>query len=187
MVVWGGSADGAYLADGAAYDPATDRWRLLAPAPLSPRLVRGTWSGNELLIWGGEGAGTALADGAAYDPANDSWRPLAPAPLAGRRGFAEVWTGQEMLVWGGAGPTGNSLFGDGVAYDPATDRWRSLPRWPGRFIPSSVWAGGQMLVWGGLVPAVGNGTGAGGVVPTSDTARYVLAGDPPLTRRGRSH
>jgi len=185
MLVWGGSANGEYLADGAAYDPASDRWRRLSAAPLAGRLVRGSWSGRELLIWGGEASPAALADGAAYNPASDSWRPLAPSPLGARRGFAEVWTGHELLVWAGAGATGSSVFGDGAAYDPGTDRWRSLPRWPGRFIPASFWTGREMLVWGGLVPAASHAATAAGIAPTSDGARYAPTASLPVDDRGR--
>src|SRR5690606_31588462 len=41
LLIWGGGAggdaDGRTFADGAAYDPATDTWRTLAPSPLPAR------------------------------------------------------------------------------------------------------------------------------------------------------
>lgn len=177
MLVWAGaggpaSASATPVHDGAAYDPAADQWRSLSPAPLAGRLVRGSWTGRELLIWGGEGPGPAQADGAAYDPAADSWRRIGSAPLAPRRGFAEVWTGRELLVWGGAGATGSSVFGDGAAYDPVADGWRSIARWPGRFIPAAVWTGGEMLVAGGIGPSPAGFGIPGGVEAMAEGARY---------------
>ena len=55
LVVWGGQAGITYFADGAAYDPAVDRWRPLAPAPIEGRTGLGVWTGSELLVWGGGG------------------------------------------------------------------------------------------------------------------------------------
>lgn len=72
MVVWGGfgvpgASDAGPLdqviqrrtlltpvGDGAAYDPATDRWRTLEPVPLLGRgLPVAVWDGEGMLLWGG--------------------------------------------------------------------------------------------------------------------------------------
>jgi hypothetical protein len=60
------------LEDGAAYDPATDRWRTLEPVSL---LGRGfpvtTWTGQEMVVWGGLVAVSSPAsasDGVRYRP-----------------------------------------------------------------------------------------------------------------------
>jgi hypothetical protein len=54
LLIWGGTP-GTYnnfFADGAAYDPATDRWHRLAPS--SGRFASGAvWTGTEMLVWGG--------------------------------------------------------------------------------------------------------------------------------------
>lgn len=59
LVVWGGitfTSGRATVADGAAYDPATDRWRLLAPAPLSSRFMATmAWTGRLAIVIGGNG------------------------------------------------------------------------------------------------------------------------------------
>lgn len=160
LVVWGGencagaacpTALSPHLGDGAAYRPAGDAWRRLAPSPLSARSPAATaWTGTELLVWGGVSADGVLSDGAAYDPARDRWRALATGPLAGRDGAASVWTGRELLVWAGA--AGPESFGDGAAYDPATDRWRTIAAGP--LVPRSsavtTWTGREMVVWGGV-------------------------------------
>ena len=87
LIVWGGLAtygqygdDGdAVYGDGAAYNPATDTWTVLAPSPLSDRCDHsGTWTGELFVLFGGMttcGEPNILADGnaAAYDPDSDSW------------------------------------------------------------------------------------------------------------------
>jgi len=42
------------LEGGAAYDPATDRWRQLEPVPLLGRgFPMAVWDGRGMLMWGG--------------------------------------------------------------------------------------------------------------------------------------
>ena len=82
MIVWGGEADedaSTVFADGAAYDPSTETWRVLSTAPLSGRRYhQAAWTGDTMLIVGGVGKD----DGAAYNPATDSWQMIAPPPVA---------------------------------------------------------------------------------------------------------
>jgi hypothetical protein len=111
------------FADGAAYDPAADTWRPLAPSTLQAR--RGNvvvWSGRELLIWGGGGGTGAFlfGTGAGYDPEADAWRDLPPSP--GRFIPEAEWSGRELVVWGGIvpGPRPSTVEAtdDGVRYRP---------------------------------------------------------------------
>lgn len=147
MVVWGGAElidDAEHpVADGAAFDPASGQWRLIASSPLSARSSAAVvWTGTEVVVWGGSNAGQFLGDGAAYDPAKDSWRPIADGPLAPAMMPAVVWTGSEMVIVGGL-----NLDGQAAAYDPAADSWRRLdpaPARPGVFQPA-VWTGRAML------------------------------------------
>jgi hypothetical protein len=136
LLVWGGW-DGSYsgeepgtLSDGAAYDPATQQWRLLPPSGLTPRAPLSVWTGEELIVWG-----TSLRtknrplDGAAYDPASDSWRTIPEGPIE-LTDAVGVWTGTEMIVFGAALHGGNfpeTPTAIGAAYDPARDTWRQLP------------------------------------------------------------
>lgn len=156
MLVWGGSGSlprQPYFADGAAYDPAADRWRRLPQAPLIRRAGHSAvWTGKEMVIWGGGETDSHVgfsADGAAFDPAAQSWRAVPPSPLGARRGHTALWTGSQMLVWGGdadAGPVA-----DGAAWDPATGGWSPLPVAPlgPRTRHTALWSGTEMLVWGG--------------------------------------
>jgi N-acetylneuraminic acid mutarotase len=149
----------ARLARAAAYNPATDAWRPIAPLPARRDGASAVWDGRELLVVGGIGVrGGALpppaAVGFAYDPATNRWRRLPPME-SGRIGAAAVWTGARLLVWGGqtgrAGAASYNVPGHGLVYDPVANRWSELPPAPllGRQGPTAVWTGNELIVWGG--------------------------------------
>jgi hypothetical protein len=207
LLVWGGVAEtgrGAtlaqdFFADGAAYNPTSDRWRPLPPAPLRARGgAVAAWTGQELLVWGGRGEGgrpggaggheppglldgdAGLGDGAAYDPGTDTWRPIGRAPERLLTVAAATWSGEELLVWGG-GPRGG-LPRAGAAYDPAADRWRRLPPLPVRPASSAAvaWTRGRLL-------AVGERDGevvAAAFDPA--TSRWATVAAPPLAAAPRA-
>lgn len=157
MLVWSVQSSGHR---GAALDPGTGRWRLLAADPLPHRVFHtAVWTGphpghaGEMLVWAGpsdeDGPG-----GAAYDPVADRWRVL-PDPPGGegsRVGFTATWTGREMIVVGGTDTRAAAPPAGALAYYPATDRWRVLPDLPGgeRHEHAAVWTGRNLLVWGGF-------------------------------------
>jgi hypothetical protein len=145
----------ARLARAAAYDPATDTWRRIAPLPESDVRFGGSavWDGREVLV---VGAGARSQDALAYNPTTNRWRRLASMePGHGGASRAAVWTGKRLLVWGGTqyDPTGDVLARHGLSYDPETDRWSALPEWPLRSRDGStvVWTGRQLVVWGGVI------------------------------------
>ena len=82
LIVAGGftkTTDGElYFRNAAAYNPATNTWRLLPPMP--SRRAGGTalWDGKEVLFIGGDsGSGTLPAlSGMAYNPKTNHWRML---------------------------------------------------------------------------------------------------------------
>jgi hypothetical protein len=136
LLIWGGwdvsysGGEPNTFSDGAAYDPATEKWRVLPPSELTARAPFSVWTGEEMIVWG-----TALRtkdrplDGAAYDPASDSWRTIAEGPIE-LTDAVGVWTGTEMIVFGAALHGGNvpeTPTAIGAAYDPASDTWRQLP------------------------------------------------------------
>jgi hypothetical protein len=162
MIVWGGWGGPIrprqLRADGAAYDRRADAWRMIAPAPLSPRRFHvAVWTGDEMIVWGGSKPlprerERVLVDGAAYDPERDAWRRIAATRLLGGRGIMPAglepdldaeWTGHEMIVW--------SRYG-GASYDPERDRWKRIPAPPPeiRHVAGgqTVWSGGELIVWG---------------------------------------
>ena len=165
MIVFGGLARGAGCApgcalnDGASYDPASDTWAPMAPAPIAGRSGHtAVWVQDRMVVWGGaiEG-GTPTADGASYDPATDAWTVLPPAPLEARVSHRTVASAHRMLVWGGSSGEGQTgkYFADGAVYSPADNAWTPMATFPetreggGRDTFSSVWTGEKMLVWGG--------------------------------------
>jgi hypothetical protein len=88
---------------GVAYDPATDRWRRIAPMEEPRQDEVSIWTGDELLVWGGIGeGGTIPRHGETYDAATDTWTALPKSPLRARVDAITVWTGSEMLIWGGS-------------------------------------------------------------------------------------
>jgi N-acetylneuraminic acid mutarotase len=128
------------LARAAAYDPAADTWRRLAPLPA--RLAgSAAWSGRELILAGAGARGRAAF---AYDPSSDRWRRLARLPSA-RPGATALWTRDRLILWGGAA--------SGLAYDPATNRWSSIAAPPLRApaSASAVWTGRALLAFGGII------------------------------------
>lgn len=163
MIIWGGETtspdtSSEYLNTGAAYNPALDTWRMLAPSPINPRWHHtAVWSDESMIIWGGaadDATGAALADGAAYDPTNDTWTVLPESPLSARYEHASHWTAQGMLIWGGHIRTSGSTweqYADGAAFDPTDQSWTIMPAAPvagTRYTTPSAWTGDQLIYWG---------------------------------------
>jgi len=151
LLVWGGQDPGGppFHDDGAAYDPATDTWRLLPPAPLSARVPLSVWTGSEWILWGtGVRLDDRPIDGAAYDPASNTWRSIASGPIELTDATA-TWTGTEMIVFGAALHGGNqpeTPTAIAAAYDPRADTWRTLPRSPlDTNSNTAVWNGSELV------------------------------------------
>jgi N-acetylneuraminic acid mutarotase len=151
MVVWGGYERGGYTpseptADGAAYDPTTNRWRVLPAAPLSARGdATALWTGAEVVVLGGEpggggqpgevgGSPQTYGDGAAYDPSANRWQHIpAPVPPAGHPltwntaiqldGELLAWSEWEINPAGGNPAGGVDLF----SYSEQTGTWALIP------------------------------------------------------------
>lgn len=132
LLVWGGGAGGQVdsrtFADGAAYDPAADTWREMAPSPLTARArAAAVWTGTEMLVWGGSSTAHGaddLLDGAAYDPVADTWRAIAAAPEGMGRSFASaVWTEGRMVVGGGTDAVTTGTSENVLVYDSQRDAW----------------------------------------------------------------
>jgi hypothetical protein len=143
---------------GAAYNPATDRWRRLPRSPLSNRTWSiQAWTGQLLLVIAGscgdEGR-IRCEDGAAYDPAANTWTPI-PALAGGAIApeAASAWTGSELIIWSATtSQDGLRIRNAARAYNPRTKRWRTLQPAPitPRRLAEVVWAGDRLLVWGGI-------------------------------------
>jgi hypothetical protein len=160
LLVWGGFTPGIggrrALGDSAAYDPATQTWHMLPPAPLTPREdAAAAWTGSEMVVLGGSNGTRVFGDAAAYDPATNAWRRIASPPLGPLTGATAVWTGRQLVVVGGHLSSRGFLASQShgvVAYDPATNTWTTLPDVPveaGWSVQSvtPAWTGTQLLVW----------------------------------------
>ncbi len=110
------------LADGAAYNPAADSWRLIPDAPAPILSGSATWTGSEVLVLAERpGAPDVLL---AYDPSADVWAQRADPPQSGLGTM--TWTGES---WVGITPHGGSDQ-PGWRYRPHTDAWEALPTDP---------------------------------------------------------
>ena len=125
---------------------ATEAWRRLPNAPLTPRddaVVVGV--GERMLVVGGweflcppvadcvTPEAPLFTDGAVYDPDSDAWSTIAPAPFGLRRqGYAAVaLRGSAYLISGCAdGPTCDARPRL-LSYDPVSDRWADHGPVPG--------------------------------------------------------
>ena len=151
----------------AAYDPAANTWRRLAPPLSAPGYTgnwRAVWTGKEMLVWGDVNQ--------AFDPATDRWRRLPPAP-AGRGGIV-VWTGHELIEWGG-GCCGD-VSSDGAAYDPSTNAWRTIAPPPvgGQQSPVGAWTGQELVIFPGQDPE-GKAVQGAAYDPAADTWRRIAS------------
>jgi hypothetical protein len=155
---------------GAAYDPVTNRWRRIRPAPMRARAA--VWAGRRVFVLGAREA-------AAYDPERDRWRALAPPPIHASDTPRAVWTGHRILVYTGS---------RGASYNPRTNRWRFLGRPPftaHRSNFTAVWDGRDMLIWGGVRRDCGDCFLADGAAFNPARHRWRLLPKAPLRPRDR--
>ena len=140
------------MADGAAYDPAKDRWHPIASAPahvLGGGGEASAWTGRLAVFWAGN-APDGPARGAAYRPATDRWRRFPAGPLGPREGYRSFWTGDELVILGGS--QGDAVASPvGAALDPRAGTWRWLPglRALSGLLPTGVvWTGSLAYIGG---------------------------------------
>ena len=125
-----GEHEAEELRDGAAYDPATDAWRTIAPAPIAFDLAPAVWTGDVMLVVARTAVARAPARLLAYDPTRDTWEERSPPPgdiNVVDSGYGDpAWTGELAVFAREANTTEKAEW----AYDPASDRWIELPRDP---------------------------------------------------------
>jgi hypothetical protein len=139
MVVYGALLDGNNRSDtkhaqGIAYDPEHDEWRVIAPRPLSPQASSAAWIGDRMLTWDYE-----LTAGA-YDPAHDEWTRVPDLPL----GFAECYpesavVDERLLAW---------HCDRGAIHETRSRTWKRIPRPDGQVYRRPVSAGSAILFAG---------------------------------------
>lgn len=144
-------ADGSSVGTHEAYDPATDRWGRLAPAPTARNHLGAAVLGGRIhAVAGRVGDDFELTAHEVYDPATDTWSSAAPVPT-GRSGIAVVVSAGRMYVFGGETfGDGGKTFDEAERYDPAAGAWELLPPMPtARHGLGAAAVGGEIFVVAG--------------------------------------
>jgi len=155
----GGVVKGSTSYQGAAFDPATGRWRQIAATGGNVGFSGAVtvWTGRQLFVSNGQyescltsgGIANCLPHAGLYDPMTNRWSltPL-PQPMDGLTLMGAVWTGRDVVL-AGVNVSGNRL---GVAsYNPAANRWQMItPRLPAGHPAQDVTlvaTPGRLILW----------------------------------------
>ena len=153
MIVWGGFRnDVAWHTDGAAYNPQTDEWWMLAEPPI-PRNTRSfaVWAGDEMVAISREGT-------FGYDPVSNSWREIADRIAVPHHDPVGIAIDGTVYAW--AMPFVMELDRDVGQWKPLPDPlprgeiwYRSMRDFDGRLLlttaDNEVCGGRRFLVWNG--------------------------------------
>ncbi len=155
----GGVKNGSTASDGAAFDPATGRWRTIAPVRANVGFSDAVdvWTGRQLFIANGQNGSCAggvpvarcLPRAGLYDPATNQWTTtLLPKQLDGLALGAAAWTGRDVVLAGVSAAHARLRIG---AYDPATSHWHMItPTLPASHPPvalAMVATSSRVLLW----------------------------------------
>ena len=159
VLIWGGRT--LTSDSGAVYDPRTDRWDRLPPAPGPSRFAAASvWTGEEAVIWGGSTDSRRFdfdPGGIAWNPGTRTWRTLPPAPVGLMGARAASFPGG-LLFAGGNAP---SYPSDPVSLwlDSRSGQWTQIP--VPLVVQTTTWYGDTLLATGpptdqpGRQPAAG--------------------------------
>lgn len=143
------------LRDGAAYEPATERWQPIAPAPVAVFYSSGAVVDDVVYLRttprGYEGAESPAPSAfLAYHPDEDRWEELPSPPSEAPEYLSLAAAGDELIAHESSQE--QEVTGD-WSYTPATGRWVPLPPDPlaPAFGRSMVWTGDELVLLG--VPA----------------------------------
>ncbi len=173
----GGIAGTAVLASVEEYDPATNRWRFVAPLPEPLHHSAAAVIDDIIYVIGGYR--TLAFDPTTavyrYDWRTDLWSRVTSLPSPRGALAAAVIDGRIYAV--GGNPGGNDL----TMYDPPTDRWTTLAPMPtAREHLAAAAAGGKLYVAGGR--RAGNIAALQTYDPSSD--RWTTLAPMPTARSG---
>lgn len=174
----------------AAYNPASNAWRRIAPLPLAPQgqyfTVTAVSTGKGIIAWEAWGSRSTLNDSTTsysaglasyrYDTKANHWSVDSSGDGPPARVEKALWTGRQILVpatvqcplgYQCAATTG----GHGYALNVVTNTWSAIARGPvDAFNPTSVWTGAALLSFDA---SAGSGAaGSGGAAawdPSTDT------------------
>lgn len=110
MIVFGAALHGGNQAEsgtaiGAAYDPASDSWRLLADSQLSPQASTAAWNGEGMIAW------DYLNQSQAYDPDRAEWGPVERVPLQSGECWPQIVSVSDSVLGEYCGQT--TIYSDG--------------------------------------------------------------------------
>ena len=181
VYLMGGEAEGRQDSPLAQeFDPATGRWRDLAPMPKGASHVGVAALGGKIYVAGGFTANVhknPLDQFAAYDIAKNDWQALPPLPAPlGSVGLAAV--GGKLHVIGGRAPDGKTV-GTHSVFDPASGKWTTAAPLPvARDHLGIVVADGKIYIVGGRTNATVDNVGLTDVYDPSTDKWQSLAAMP---------
>ena len=131
FIVSEGAVRGVTDATGAAFNPATNTWRQIAPDPTPTSAPAVVWTGTEMLVIGGFSGSSSVTSARVFNPAMDQWRtiatppgvPLAPRPQAS-------WSVEQRAAYMLVGDNGVIGLKRLVQYRPRVDQWDVLTTVP---------------------------------------------------------
>jgi subtilisin family serine protease len=110
------------------YDPSTNTWTALHPAPASHfQPFVGAIAGKLYVVGGNTASNTATGRLDVYDPATNSWTTRAPMPTV-RVAASGSAIGGKLVVIGGR--NGTTYLSTVEAYDPVANSWSSRSSMP---------------------------------------------------------
>jgi hypothetical protein len=141
------------MVDGAAYNPDTDRWRMLPDAPQAVASSIATWTGHDMVLLVPELYEHQHAATLTFDPVADRWHTLAnppPDPYL----IGGVWTGSDIIYWQSEESTKRHDW----SLDLASGRWTKIPHDPfaSTFDRSYTWVGNRFIFTGLLTSGIDN-------------------------------
>jgi hypothetical protein len=140
MVAYGadldrGNRSKADHAQGIAYDPERDRWRVIESRSLSPQASSAAWTGDSVLVWDYE-----LVAGA-YDPTRDDWTRVPDLPLRPAECYPESALADDVVVaW---------YCGQGALYEIQSGTWRRIPAVEGEPVFGRPTSAGSVVLFAG--------------------------------------
>jgi M6 family metalloprotease-like protein len=141
------------------YNPTTNSWTTLAPAPLTHfRPVVAAIDGKLYVAGGNSGSGTTLRRVDVYDPATNTWSTRS-GMRSPRMNAGAAALGGKLYVVGGR--TGTTYLNTVEVYDPVSDAWTSRPAMPTARAALGVGTAG------GLIYAIG-GRNAASALATNE-------------------
>ncbi|MBL7224386.1 MAG: trypsin-like peptidase domain-containing protein [Candidatus Brocadiae bacterium] len=123
-VLVAGGYNGRDLTSCELYDPASGRWRQVAPLRRARRHHVGVLlpDGRALIVNGNPTSSSRMRSAEIYDPKRGSWQEAAPPPFASSDGQMVTMRNGRVILAGG------SMLRDAAVYDPARGNWTPVAK-----------------------------------------------------------